>query len=738
MKRFTLLLVALMVACGVFAKSGFLCGTNWIELSPANEIYYVESNSQTDSNKNNEFLSKNIKNDNVQYKANVCVTQYGDSLIVLPRIIIKLKNGCEIGGIQNDFAKKLVMDKHSNHGIYKFDCLAKNDNEVLEIVKMLSNRKEVEWCEPNMLVQIHYYNTLYNQQYYLKNTGQNGGTPGLDINAESAWQIVTGSSNIKVAVIDTGVESGHEDLTGSVLSGYTIGDENGLGAPYGNDAIKAHGTACAGIIGARNNNIGIRGVASGVKILPINNEPGFYIYNDMDSIAESIRWAYQRADIISCSWGTSTSNSIREAIIEATTLGRKGKGCLVVFAAGNDGSNVSFPAYLNQVLAVGAINPSGQLCSYSNRGDSLNLVAFGNNIVTTDRVGATGFDAGNYTSTFTGTSAACPQVAGVAALMLSINSYLPEFRIREILQNTAQDLGATGFDPYYGYGLVDAGAAVLQAKNEKPDFSITKTYVSANELICSVASLPSYFTTEWSILNGNMTTAINNSPHPNQCTFTKSTSGLPTGMIMLKVKYGDSVVYTTVTSISVSSVGHYNQTACTYYNVGHPAIPSTTITSGGQAKFVHQGCRVYLYSDVLSLYNVSHTGIVPEEWYNAGDHVEFALPYGSGGAPFVVNVKDNLGNLLYFYTFMTVSNNGNVLNANPISSNIYEISLEDNDQVNDNWQLEILDSMSSSLKYSQLIATKSAVVDMTEWPYGIYIIRASKGNQIYTKKIIVK
>ena len=754
MKKLFLLITVLFVSIIAHAQMGYWCDSTWIELMPITEKCYIEKNG-VDSSRVKEFVTrKETVNMDMSYCANLRITPSGDSVFVLPEITLKLKSCCALNSILKQIPQNMSIKSETPTGIYTFVYPVKTDVEVLEAIGKLSRFEEVEWCEPNMLIQIHYHNTLYSQQYYLKNTGQNGGTAGIDINAEAAWQLVTGSSNITVAVIDSGVEKNHEDLSGNVLDGYTVTDVNGKGEPITTYSDYGHGTACAGIIGAKNNTIGIRGVASGVKLLPINISPvfdGFYL--NKDSIANAIRWAYNRADVLSCSWGLSSqSNNITSAINEAATLGRNGKGCIIVFSSGNNCGNVSYPATLSNVLAVGAIDNQGNIWNYSNTGSSLDLVApsgDGNNhsdIVTTDMTGSNGFVNGNYNSHFSGTSAACPQVAGVAALMLSINPYLPESRVRSILQNTATDLGTTGKDNTYGYGLVNAGAAVQQAKNEKPPYSIHKTYISENEIICSI-SAPSYYTFEWTILTGNMTNLVSGYPLSNQCTVTKSTSGMPTGMLMCKIKSGSVVVYTTVTNLNISDDATFHQVACSFYGVGHPAIPTTSITSGGQAKYVHQGCRVYLYNEVLCFHNASYTGMTPDDWYVTNDHIEFELPYGSGGIPFVVNLKDSYGNLKYYYTFFTYSNNGKALSIDPINTSSYNVSLnfdktENNGNerpfVNADWLLEVYNTQKALKVYSATVLGNKTTIDTSGWEQGSYIIRAVVGEEVYTEKLMIK
>ena len=763
MKRLLTSLLFVSTFLFVCAQLPYRFGPDQIKLWPVRGLYYVErlTSGESKGSIKREFSLTEDTSEDIAYKARLCVTEMGDTLIILPKIFMKLKAGQNSDKIILNFHGLLNIDTITASGIIKFNCLVKTDTEVITILEKLSEYNEISWCEPNVLLQIHYCNPLYNQQYYLKNTGQNGGTLGIDINVEPAWQITSGNPQITVAVVDSGVDKDHEDLVGSVLSGYTIGDPNGKGVPIDTIQDNEHGTACAGIIGARNNNIGIRGVASGVKILPVNNAPGFYIFHESDSIADAIRWAYQRSDILSCSWNTASSYSIIAAIDEATTMGRNGKGCIVVAAAGNSALNnlpVQFPAKLPNVIAVGAIDNTGTICPYSCRGADLNLVApsgisnginHSSDIVTTDRTGSAGYVNGDYFYHFSGTSAACPQVAGVSALMLSANSYLPEYRVREILQNTATHLSTVVPDTTFGYGLVNAGDAVAQAKAEKPSFSITKTYNGENEMTISVAFIPSYFTIEWTVLAGNMTISTTGS---NYCTLTKSVSGLPSGSVMMKVKYGSSVIYSTVIGLNVSETARYRQEACTYYGVGHPAIPLTVINSGGQAH-VHQGCRVYLNNQVFGLYqnygNITHTGVTPDDWYVANDHVEFALPLGSGGIPFGVQVKDNNGTIKYQYIFFTYSGNGNnSLSVNPISSSEYVISLgedddnqivsKSNDESLQTWRIEIYNTSDASKVYDKEVIGNKVIINTSGWRVGTYAIRATRGDQVYTEKMLVK
>lgn len=350
-----------------------------------------------------------------------------------------------------------------------------NDIEnVIPLSNYLYENKIAVWAHPNFSVTVERCNdALYSQQYYLKNTGQNGSLVGMDLNIEKAWEITKGCENIVVAVIDDGVED-HEDLNDQngnsrVLNGFTAFDETGNGRPDSDN--DNHGIACAGIIGASHNNIGIKGIAPNVKILPICIKLGISPQT-LDEMAEAFNWAWQNgADIISCSFGGSNINwdAVHNAIDNAKNNGRDNKGCVIVFAAGNGGENKIFNL-AEKTIGVGAINNSGHLGKYSNGerysniGSGLDLVAFGGDwdsegnkdIVTLDR------DNG-YRTNFGQTSAAAPQVAGIAALILSVNPELNRSSVENILFNTANDMGANGYDVAYGHGRPDAFRAVIEA-----------------------------------------------------------------------------------------------------------------------------------------------------------------------------------------------------------------------------------------------------------------------------------
>ena len=540
MKRLFIITFLLLVCTNIFAQQGYRCGMKFVHLIPQDKIFFVQTKEMEADNTFRSRVVKQLGGKNIASVSRVAPNRYivaaksntllgedyvsniyrseGESpIIVLPRIVLMLNTGKTIEPILKRITN--ISVEETNGVRYVLKCNVSSSERVLAIIDILNGMSEVKWCEPEMLIENKRSNPLYSKQYYLKNTGQNGGIKGVDINAEPAWLITNGSPNITVAVIDDGVDRNHEDFEGRVLPGYTIGNKNGLGEPQNENLWddKAHGTACAGIIAASNNNLGIRGIASNVNILPVNivpNETDYIPYNgerlegfgSTTEIAKAINWAWKRADVLSCSWSLgSPSNDVNVALDSAHTYGRKGLGCIIVFASGNSHpriQDVSYPANLDGVITVGAIDKNGNIQSYSQRGKSMDFVApsggKSGDIVTTDIMGSRGKSLGNYINDFNGTSAACPQVAGVAALILSVKPDLRWTEVAHVLEKTARDLGPAGFDNTFGYGLVNAGAAIqdvalkIYGPNNVDDTPVTY----------SLGKLPDNVPVTWNASNG--------------------------------------------------------------------------------------------------------------------------------------------------------------------------------------------------------------------------------------------
>jgi subtilisin family serine protease len=312
---------------------------------------------------------------------------------------------------------------------------------------------------------------------------QHGGTVGIDIHACDVWNVTTGDINIIVAVLDHGIELNHPDMPNISALSYDTVTGNSPSQVRG-----SHGTACAGIVGAaRNNGFGVAGIAPNITLRSISSS--LVLGPDVQQeLADGLNWAWQNGDhVISNSWGHNALASalIDDAIDSALTQGRGGLGTVVVFAAGNENGSVGYPANSNPgILAVGAMSPCGERKSPSscdlelwgsNFGDELDVMAPGVMIPTADRQGANGYDSSDYTLGFNGTSSACPHVAGVAALILSVNLNLTQQEVVEIIERNTQKVGGYNYQTIsgrlngtwnneMGYGLVNAFACVNSAQ----------------------------------------------------------------------------------------------------------------------------------------------------------------------------------------------------------------------------------------------------------------------------------
>jgi subtilisin-like proprotein convertase family protein len=320
-------------------------------------------------------------------------------------------------------------------------------------------------------------------QWHLRNTGQDGGTAGVDCNVASVWDSRKGNG-IRVAVVDSGLETTHPDLA---INCDTAADHDFLDDtpddPMGNGS---HGTSTAGIIAARgNNNLGTTGVAMNATLVGLRLIDGIDI-TDGD-IANALNWS--NVDISSNSWGyrlTGATNTIPGlrgfgslpvlGMAIAAASGRNGHGVIFVFSSGNYAARLDDANYMRHqtllpVISVGAVNDDGEKSAYSNPGACVLVCAPSSDDNHPGTTTTTFVDSGSYYHGFGGTSSACPVVSGVVALMLQAKPALgwrdvQEILIRSARKNHAADTGWANngagfhFNHSYGAGLVDAQAAV--------------------------------------------------------------------------------------------------------------------------------------------------------------------------------------------------------------------------------------------------------------------------------------
>ena len=770
MKKIILFLLLAVCHIDINAQLGYWNRSEFINLEPDKNIgyKYVQIEDNSDGSVVNEIITQSelFKNTNIQkisdrrffvdseiclndneYESKIYRTHEGNPIIVLPRIVITMTSGNDISPIMNSLSDKLEIDSYEGNR-YILKCKAQNADEVLEIVQAINRFDGIDYFEPEMLLELKKDNTYYSEQYYLKNN-----TGGCDINVEPAWNITNGSSSIVVAVIDDGVEILHEDLGGRVMNGYTCGHPNDIGIPLQQTLAnrKCHGTACAGIIAASNNQIGIRGIASNVKILPINICPEIPSSQNQAGassnieIADAIRWAYVRADVISCSWHISNySSDIASAIHDAATLGRGGKGCVVVFSSGNDGDiNVAFPAYLNDAIAVGAVQQNSTIWYYSQRGPGLDIVApsgglnYQGDVTTLDLSGMQGQNTTNYMHVFGGTSAACPQVAGVAALMLSVNPELTASEVKNKLKSTATNLGSTST---YGSGLVNAWSAVMSAISAGIQ---GPTVISSSSSYTTGVS--SDFTVAWSVSDSfyNQNCLQQNVPSSNKCTITRNSSHNMSNATLTAVIKKNGATLATVTKNIYAHAGfkgtYYNGVTTKQVNLPYPL-------------YVKKNANLSLQSPNLINATVTHEGDATVSSFSFNSTTGKVNFYLTSNGTCLVKVNCDNGD--HFDLPFIVTDNTNILNV-AIGNGQLEVSLEPvgeeelrnlgyADQADNllksepqQWTLEVFSATTGEKVFSQEVDGTNYIIDTTSWKPGVYVVRAVIGDEVLNEKVVV-
>ncbi len=264
------------------------------------------------------------------------------------------------------------------------------------------------------------------------------------ISSQDAWDLELYGDDVKIAVIDTGCYN-HEDIDDNLYDGYNYLDSN----TDLTDSI-GHGTHVSGIIAAEMNSIGVVGLASNAKIVMLK------CFDDdantrLSYIIKAIYAAVDEydCDIINMSWGVDTYSRVLYETVEYAY----NKGVIMIASAGNGGTTtLQYPAAFDCVIGVGSVNSSKTVSSSSRHNSSVFAAAPGEDIL------SLGTDGGY--AEMSGTSMAAPMVTALAAVLKGIDSDMTFEELEECIKSTSKDLGSSGYDYYYGYGLIDAGEAV--------------------------------------------------------------------------------------------------------------------------------------------------------------------------------------------------------------------------------------------------------------------------------------
>ena len=403
----------------------------------------------------------------------------------------------EVNELLDRHGLELVPDPDGVGNAYIMRLTSASSENPLKIANALLQSPAVDIAEPDLIAianpTCRPADTLFAQQWHLENRGGIGMTEGADVSAPQAWDISRGDRNIVVAVIDDGFDTGHPDFAspGKIVTPADFGQDDIDPSPV--SSRDNHGTACAGVAVADENGAGVVGLAPNCKLMPIRWSGSV---SDGDIREQFNHASNNGADVISCSWGVRSafftlSTSMKRSINRAATQGRNGKGCVILFAAGNDDRDIDDPAGGTRsgfaihpdVIAVAASNSRDRKSHYSNFGDAIWVCApssgqGGLGIVTTDRRGNFGYQSGDYTTVerFGGTSSSTPLVAGLCGLILSVNPELGAAEVRQILKSSAQQIDTAngsydnnGHSRIYGYGRVNAHAALQLAVDSLPD-----------------------------------------------------------------------------------------------------------------------------------------------------------------------------------------------------------------------------------------------------------------------------
>lgn len=372
--------------------------------------------------------------------------------------------------------------------------------EVFNIAEKILQEKVVEYCHPE-LVQERRYKGIHPLQWHLDKTSINGKPIDAHVNINGAWAITKGKG-VTIAVVDDGIDVDHPEFAGRIVHPFDASLNVNDARPKTPD--DNHGTACAGMACASGLKDGASGTAPEAFLMPIRLRSG------LGSMAEAnaFAWAADHgADVISCSWGptdgewwnpadpvhnrvTMLPDSTRLAMDYALTKGRKGKGCVILFAAGNGNESTDNDGYVSYpgVITVAACNDTGKRSVYSDYGPQV-WVSFpsgdfawralqhpaplSEGLRTTDRSSKDGYSMAEYTNSFGGTSGACPGMAGVVALMLGANPALTSAQVKEIIAASCDiidkdngEYSKANRSEFYGYGRINAQKAVENARKK--------------------------------------------------------------------------------------------------------------------------------------------------------------------------------------------------------------------------------------------------------------------------------
>lgn len=574
------------------------------------------------------------------------------------------------------------------------------------------------------------------------------------LHAQGAWAITRGSSNIKVAVIDTGIDRSHQDIGYGTGSNAYTNISYTLGYNYVHDTqyttpVHSHGTHMAGLIGAKaNNSIGIDGISGGnhspgvtlISYCMTDTQDGPYI-GIPDAIVDAVD---NGVKVINMSFSTSSSFYMETAINYAYN-----NNVSIVCASGNNNtSSLSYPANNSKTIAVGGVNSSlkrWESLVYpskgSNYGSGLDIVAIGGPVETTEL-------GGGY-SIIEGTSGAAALVSGSVALMLSENSSLSPSEILTILRSTAtkiHDHGYTynsvGWNLEVGYGVLNVCSAVLKAR---------KPVLAGPDVICSsstgtyyISNLPSCATVNWSLINTNIGITLPMQISGYSCTITNNSTASFSGTLKAEVQVNGVTELTFTKTINISG------TFSGYYSSG---IYSGNFTLGTPL-IVTKNIVTYIESTNFRNKSLSwdYRYVHPSSWSYDGDQV-LSLTYPSDGSgPLVIEATALPGqpDCDNFQITLCPSSAGlNMAISQDNEMAIINLNLDavllktggsvcSDERISTEWTVHIYDVLTGKEMYRNQLSEQNCVINTKEWKSGVYVAYISVGKKVLTEKFVVK
>jgi subtilisin family serine protease len=507
-----------------------LPGVNKVELLN-NGIYKVSVDPITRDTAMDTFRAET--DEHIAHHAYVPEDSKNTRYYITDKIAIKFKKEVkpqQIEKILKETKTNILKEYRDSPNTFIIEVTKESEMNPIKVSNFLSEMEEVEYAEPNLINRyMPFYepiDDLFHNQWHLKSWNGPQLIVDADVSATKAWDITKGDRSTGVAIVDDGIDIDQNEFKGVNKIIHPRDFVNGDNDPFPEEEHDDyHGTPCAGVAVAEENGEGVVGIAPGCSLMPIRFplERG----NDDIFMRELFNFVGQRADVISCSWGplpayAPLSSLVSEKIHQIATIGGpRGKGCVIVFAAGNyncplkeeNGNTIykytirgiireATPPIENgeathpDVIAVASSTSINRKALYSNWGNEIFVCAPSNNfhpidrsiavvgrgITTTDNEErGSGFtDNSVFTDRFGGTSSACPLVAGVAALIISANPNLTAKQVKKIIRETADKIIDEEIDPilnanrgnydtnghskWFGYGKINAYKAVKKAK----------------------------------------------------------------------------------------------------------------------------------------------------------------------------------------------------------------------------------------------------------------------------------